>query len=498
MKMKRVAVGMFFTECNQLAGGRLAWVDFERRGLFRGEEMLAGPMPAVLRGMVEVLRERGVEVVPLVKAEATCGGPLTAECWSGLRQMFVEELKKAGPVDGVLMALHGSAVAEDAVDPEGELLGLVKWAVGKEVPVVASLDHHANVTRMMVENAEALVAWETYPHRDAYETGRRGARILVDAMEGKIKPRMAVAKAPVLVSGCNGHTDGLGPFADLMRKAKGLEGVGGVISANMILVHPYLDVPEMGGGGIVVTDGDAGLARELAEELARDYWERRRELEPEVFTPEEAIAAGMKLKEGPVLLVETADCVGGGAAGDSVATFKALLKLAPGEKSVSPVVDFEAAEECHKAGEGATVRLKVGHWLDEQWGEPAEVTGVVERLIDGEFVYDGGFWGGMRVSMGRSALLKVGEARLLIMSIPTYDWKDEQFRAAGVDWRAMRFVVVKNPMNYRLTLRPEAAGEFLLDTPGPTPATLRHVKYERMKRPYFPGDEVGEVVVYES
>ncbi len=496
MKKHRVAVGMFFTECNHLGGVGLTLADFERRGVLRGADVLGPEMPPVLAGAIDVLRERGCEVLPVFKAEATCGGPLTAECWTALRDGFEEELKKVGEVDGVLVALHGSAVADNELDPEGELLDLIRGVVGPTAPIVGTLDHHANVTRLMVAHADALVAWETYPHRDAMETGQRGARILADTLDGKIKPTMAFAKVPVLVSGCNGHTDGPGPFADLMREAKALERQPGVISANMILVHPYLDVPEMGGGGIVITDNNPALARELASGLAKGYWERRAELEPEVFTPEAAIEAGKKLPEGPVLLVETADCVGGGAAGDSVATLKALLKLAPDVPSVSPVVDAMAVKACVIARVGASVKLKLGHHLSPQWGKPLEVIGLVEKLISGRFVYDGGFWAGASTSMGPTALVRVGEARILVMSMATYDWKDEQLRAAGVDWRAMRFVVVKNPMNYRLTLRPEAVGEFLLDTPGPTPATLRHVKYERMKRPYFPADEAGRVVVY--
>lgn len=503
--MHRVAVGMFFTECNHLGGVALALADFERKGVLAGDELLValkrGDAPPVLHGVFEELVRRGKSVVPLVKAEAFCGGPLTAECWKTLRDRMIASFRGAGRIDGVVLAMHGSSVADKSLDPEGELLERVRKAVGPNAVIVATLDHHANVTRKMVENANALVAWETYPHNDTRETGTRGARLLCDTLDRRIRPTMAFAKAPVVVSGCNAQTQWPGPFADLMRASKKLEGRGGVVSANMILAHPYLDVPELGGGAIVITDNDASLARQHAVELAREYWARRFDLEASTHTPSEAIKRGLAVPGGPVLLVETADCIGGGAAGDSVAALAALLRLAPNEKSIAPVVDPDAAAACKRAGVGAEVSLKLGHKLAPQWGSWLPVRGVVERLHDGTFTYDGGIWGGIRSSMGDSAVLRIGETRVLVMSLPTYDWKDEQYRAVGLDWASAKFVVVKNPMNYRLTLAPAAKAVFILDTPGPTPPTLKHVEYERLRRPYFPADTdiaTFEPLVYES
>lgn len=486
--MQRVAVGMFFTECNHLGCIALTLADFERRGLTRGSDMLNSDLPPVLVGITAKLAEREKKIVPLLKAEAICGGPLTASCWDIIREGMIAQLRAAGPVDGVLLAMHGSAVAQNSLDPEGELLEIVRAIVGPSVPIVVTLDHHANITAKMAENSDALLAWETYPHRDSKQTGERGARLLADALDGKCRPTMAVAKVPVMVSGCLGHTDGPGPFADLMRRAKSLEGRDDTLSANMFLVHPYLDTPEMGGGAIVITDNNSSKARTRAEELARSYWEKRHDLEPPTVTPDEAIRRGNLLPSGPVLLVETADCIGGGAAGDSVATLAALLRHAPDADSVSPVIDPEAAHACHARGVGAAIRLKVGHKLAPKWGTPIELEGVVEFLCDGAFTYDGGLWGGNVVSMGKTAVVRRGGVRAILMSIPTYDWSDEQFRAVQIDWRQMRFVVVKNPMNYRLTLEAQSRGAFILDTPGPTPATLRHVQYSRLQRPYFPAD----------
>ena len=126
---------------------------------------------------------------------------------------------------------------------------------------------------------------------------------------------MAMGMVPVISSAGHGSTNDDDPFAELMRFAKSLEGRDGVLSTSLFLIHPYMDVPDMGSGGLVVSDGDIDQAVELAAEIARRYWECRHDLEPDIYPPAEAIARGLEIDGGPVILVETADCCGGGAAG---------------------------------------------------------------------------------------------------------------------------------------------------------------------------------------
>jgi microcystin degradation protein MlrC len=127
--------------------------------------------------------------------------------------------------------------------------------------------------------------------------------------------------------------------------------------------------------------------------------------------------------------------------------------------------------------------------MDTRWGDPLEVSGEVTRLSDGRFVYTGGIWDGVAGEMGASAVFKAGEVQILISSQPTYDWVDEQYRSMEMDAREAKFVVAKNPMNYRMAYGNYAKGVFVLDTPGPTPPTMRHVEFKKVKRPYFPLDE---------
>jgi microcystin degradation protein MlrC len=486
MPAPRIAIGAIFTECNEFGGVPIDLSWFERYELLRGEAILA-VSGGVVGGMLQVLQEREAEPVPLLYASTCPGGPLTADCYAQLKGELLARLRNVLPVDGVLLPLHGAAVVEGTGDLEGDLIQAVRKVVGPAIPIVATLDLHAHITAEMVAHADALVAWETYPHRDAFTTGQRGARLLLDTVAGRCHPTMVMAKVPVITGGVHGSTEGDDPFAQIMRRAKALEQREDVLSTSVILVHPYLDQPDMGSGAVVITDGNPVLAEELAHDLAVEYWARRFDLEADALTPDVAIAQGLQVQGGPVVLVETADCAGGGAAGDSVATLRALLAANVAERSLVYVVDPQAAAHCQQAGLGAPVTLSLGHRLDPRWGEPMVVTGTVTRLGDGRFRYVGGIWDGVEGNMGPSAILTIGAVEVLVMTYATYDWMDEQLRAMDLEPNAAKFIVAKNPMNYRQAY-PDAKAVFVLHTPGPTPATVRHLQFQRLSRPYFPLD----------
>jgi microcystin degradation protein MlrC len=483
----RIAVGGILTECNHLGGIPIDMEAYESTELVRGADMLLATT-SVVGGMLQVLCEAGAEPLPLLFASACAGGPIVDDCYRELRDELLERFDAILPVDGVLLPLHGAALAEGNDDPEGEIIREVRQRVGPDIPIVVTVDLHANITAEMVAEADAILAWETYPHYDQFQTGQRGARLLLDTLAGQCRPTMAMAKVPVITSAVHGSTNDQDPFAELMRYAKSLEERSEVLSTSLLLVHPYMDVAEMGSGGLVITDDDQQLAAELATGIARRYWQRRHDLEPETMVPAVAIRQGLEIEGGPVILVETSDCCGGGAAGDSVATLRALVEADVSDLCYVPVVDPEAAAACHAAGQAAELTLELGHKRDPRWGEPITCTGVVSTLSDGQFIYTGGQWEGHLTHMGPSAVLSVGSIRVLITTRATYDWADEQFRLVELDPARAKFIVAKNPMNYRWAYGKIAAATLVLDTPGPTPATLKHVEFQKLKRPYFPAD----------
>ena len=437
-------------------------------------------------GMLEVLAEREARPVPLLFASTSPGGPLTTECYEALRRDLLAALEAVTPVDAVLLALHGAAVSETVHDIEGDLLAAARALVGPGVPIVATLDLHAHVTEAMVTNADGLVAWETYPHRDSYTTGRRGAALVVNAAVGAVRPTMVMAKVPVLTGAVNGSTEGDGPFADMMRKAKALEARADVLSTSMFLVHPFIDRPGMGSGGLVITDGDTAGARDATVALAEEYWQRRHEFEPAMSTPAEAVRQGLLIDDSPIVLMETADACGGGAAGDSVACIAALANSPPmrcrWRRSWTPRQRPSATPRVapSDAPSRPPARPPLGqpdHHCRHCRGAHRRQVRLRRRHLGGRRRRDGPDGG------------------------PTVGWPADRDRHAShlrVDRRAVRvggrrrdapkFAVVKNPMNYRMVY-PDAPAVIVIDSPGPTPASVRSLPFERMQRPFFPLDD---------
>ena len=487
----QIAIGALLVECNHFGGIPTDLASFQRTQYLRGDEILTLTDGAI-GGFLHTVGQAVLQCtnVPTVAATACPGGLVLDSTYQSIKTDLLTALTTAQQdkgLDGILLALHGSAATVSECDLEGDLLQAVRTAVGPNIPIVATLDLHAHVTQRMLDFSDVLIAWETYPHRDAVETGSRAAQALIDILQGTLQPTMAMGIAPVLVGAINGGTTGDGPFAQTMKYAKSMETRPEVYSTSAFLVHPYLDAPEMGGGGLVITNNAPDLAIQLARDVGEFYWEQRFSLEPTLVTVSEAIKFGQASDE-TVVLVDTADCCGGGAAGDGIEVLPDLIALGEDVASVMPVVDSAAADKCHQAGIGAVVALQLGHQHDRKWGVPLHVSGEVLYLSDGQFTYSGGIWDGCEGNMGPTAVLKIAGVNVCIGSFPTYEWCGEQYSALGLDVTRMKYIVAKNPMNYRMAFGHCCEHFIVLDTKGPTPATCKHLPYSHSLRPAFPWD----------
>jgi microcystin degradation protein MlrC len=486
----RVAIGSIFAESSHFLTTRIDRFYFENTYIYERNDLfkLAGT-DCEIAGALTICERENATVVPLVAARSVSGGPATDDCYAELKQLLLTPLQQALPVDGVILPLHGAMTTLSDDDPEGDLIHAVRQIVGKSVPIIVTLDLHAHVTQKMVEFSDAIIGFTHYPHDDTFTTGERSANLMFKILRGEAHPVMAMAKVPVICSGINGMTFGDAPMAHLTRRARELENDPSILSVSIFHVQPSIDIPGMGSGGLVIADGDLERAESEACKLAEEYWARRQDFEPEIIPVAEAVQRGREIDGGPVLLVDTADCVGGGAAGDSVALLQKLLELEVTEPTFLMVIDPEAALRCAEAGIGQKILLELGYKIDPSWGESIQVEGRVRHLLDGKFRYRGGIYGGTIGDMGLCAVFQVGAMQILMMSRPTYDWLDEQFRAAGLDARDAKFIGVKNPMNYNFAYRDLAKAAFVVDTPGPTPPTLRHMPFKRLARPFFPVDK---------
>jgi len=488
----RIAVGQIASESNHFVSAPCELDFFRKTGYLVEREALFTLLGAdnEVAGMLATLQQAGdVEIIPLLAARANSSGPLSQGCYGILKERLLVPLRAAGPVDGVLLSHHGSMAAEHEDDLEGDISSAVRAIVGPRVPIVMTLDLHGNVTRRMVENTNAILGYEHYPHDDAYTTGVRGSSLLLRAARGEVRPVIGHVKLPLVLTAFNASTADDGPFAGLMQRAKAVERVPGVLSVSLFLVGSYLDMPDMGCSSLVVADGDREWAMQEARALARDFWDQRRAFAVSPLSVAEAVARGRAVDGGPVLLLDTADTTGGGASGDGIGAVKGLLAAGVTDPCLAMVVDPGAVQVCLQHGAGREVSLELGHKLDSRWGTPLQVTGKVLRSLDGHFRYAGGILGGSWASIGPSVVLQVGSIQILIMSYPTYDWADEQYRAADLHPEQAKFVCVKNMMNFRFGYRDIMKGFFVLDLPGPTPADMRSLPFRRIARPVFPLDE---------
>jgi microcystin degradation protein MlrC len=270
----RIAVGGFAQESNSFSPVPGSWAHFGPGQVFTGQEMIQhlGRTRTELGGAFDLAQGWEVELVPLLDARASSSaGPMQNDVFEGIRDELLEWLDRAGPVQGVLLVLHGAMVVEGYEDGTGEVLRAVRAAVGPQIPVVGTLDLHANVTQLMVEQATALVGFHTAPHVDLYETGQRGMRLLIQTVVGHVSPRMGLARLPMILPGEAARTTD-GPLAEVMSQAHALMERPEVLDVSVFSVQPWLDVHDVGCSVLVVTDGDGEVADRYADQLAQAFW----------------------------------------------------------------------------------------------------------------------------------------------------------------------------------------------------------------------------------
>ena len=482
----RIALGGLRFEGNSFSSVYSGLDAFTRVFDSAGESLLSDVMRfnGSERGAMGQFAAAGAEVLPLRSADAGAGGRVKGQAWMTLRDETLDRLASALPVDGVYLALHGAMLAEDEDDPEGSLLAAVRKLVGGGTPIAVSLDLHAHVTGAMVEAADITVGHRLYPHLDAQKTGARAAEILLRTLKGEVRPVIGFSKLAMLNPVTGQCTDpGQGPFADLREQADRLEGQPGVLSVSLFGVQPWLDLPDAGYTALVICDADVALAQKYADELCTAAWARRYEFDHRIWSIEDALEDIRKRGSGQHLLVDAADCVGGGASGRSAAVLEGLLRLAPDLPAGVLFRDPEAVMRANEIGVGQTGLFSAG---DE--GRRAEFEARVEHIFDGDFVFKAGPRAGAKGQLGPSACLAAGAIKIVITTFGAYEFGDEQYAAAGIDCSKLVAVAVKNPMNFRAGF-PDRVAAYVLSTPGETSPDLRRLNWSKKERPFFPMDD---------
>ena len=486
----RIALAGVYQESHSFSPALAALDQFKAGFLLYGDEIpqeLTG-LNHEISGALEAASNQ--EIVPLTYASAgSSGQPIHRETYDRLAGDILDRLREALPVDGVLMAMHGAMASEHHDDATGSLLQSVRDVAGPNVPIVATLDLHANLTRGIARAVDALVGYHTSPHIDQGDTGRRGMELLLQIAAKKVKPELSLRQIPMIVPGENGRTTE-GPFSEVMDRVIRLEQEPGVLAASAYTVQPWLDLPEMGCSVVVVTDGDVRRAESEAEHLAREFWERRKDFMPHLTPVQEAIDLVLADERRPYVFSDSADAPSSGAPGDSTALLKVLLDRDISETALLNIVDPEAVSVVHRAGVGATLQLTVGAAFSSTFYKPVTFAAYVKSLSDGTFRIKGAGFRGVKVRMGRTAVVVSGGIQLVIMEQPVFQWGPELYRSQGLEPMDSKIVVAKSPVAFRAAYGPLAAEIIVPDLPGVCSPNFKLFPWEKLSRPIYPLDDL--------
>lgn len=483
----RVGVVSLMHESNTFAVGGTPLAAFRRDRLLTGEavrEQLAGTHHEG-GGFFDGLTAEGIEAVPVFAAWTMPGGVIEATAAEELTRQLLAAVDAAGPLDGWLVAPHGAAVAEGEPDFDGRWLGRFRELVGSRVPVIGTLDLHANLSEQMVKSADAWFAYRTNPHLDQHARGIDAAKLLARTLRREVKPTTAAA-FPSMVVNIEAQATAESPCRELAAFADDIRRRPGVLAVSVLLGFPYADVPEMGAAVTVTTDGDPELAKRCAEELAGWWWDRRARFEGNLIPVAEAVRRA-SVEPGPVCLLDMGDNVGGGGPADSTVLAHELLR-----QRVAPVFvclnDPDAVAACSTLGAGGTGPLTVGGKSDDRHGEPLTVTGTVRGLFDGVFEeWEPRHGGARRYDQGATAVVESDSGlTLMLTSRRTAPFSLRQLTAFGVDPTRFRALVTKGVHAPVAAYAPVCPTLIRVNTVGATSADLSQFEYRHRRRPLYP------------
>ncbi|WP_433632777.1 M81 family metallopeptidase [Halomicrococcus sp. NG-SE-24] len=503
-----VVVGAFAHETNTFVDNPVSRQDFQDRREHLGDDIaenLRGTETAV-GGVLSVAEEEEVELILTVDAFATPGGVVTEETYefyagkilNGVRQN-VDEL------DGVILPLHGAMVAEHLSDGEGELIRRVREIVGEDVPIVVTLDLHANVSEEMAEHADALLAYETYPHLDKAATGRRGMELLIRSMEDEIEPVVRFECPPMIILQPKAYTEE-GPMVEIMERAREIEQRDGVLKASVLPGFYHADIPEMGVTTPVVTDDDPELALRASRELARLLWTRREQFIEEYPKPPEAIAEAKELvsgfgpEDGPVVMAEFGSNPGGGGAANGTTVLREMLEQDVENAGWAIMHDPESVDACVEAGVRERITETIGGRTDDRHGEPiADIDGYVKAITDGIYRNTGTSHSGKGVQndIGTTVLFQCGRddgINVVLSERRASAFDAEIWRHVGVQPERLDIICIPSLIAFLGDYGPISSEIILVDTPGLSAVNPERFDYSKISRPIYPLDDMDDSV----
>lgn len=477
-------------EANSFAIRPTTLGDFVRHSGDAAAASLVGANSEFTGALTAVDRLGGVPV-PLLYAHAMPGGPLLDEHFDVLvGEVMAAVAAASAPLDALVLCLHGSLAALDGRS-DAHLVAAARRAVGAGVPIALSLDLHANATPDLVADVQVATGYRTNPHVDLADTGARAVHLLAAAMGGALEPALAVVSCPALFADqALRLPDGmLGQVVAAALAALPAAVRAAVVDLSVFPTQPWLDAPGIGFTTVAVAHADRAAAEAAAEAVTAAVWDRRAEFAVDrLLAPSEAVAVARRSGVRPFVLTEAADAPTAGAGGDNPALLAELVAHHRDLDALITIVDSAAVARCWAAGVGADVALVVGSSVDSRWAPPVECEGEVVRLGDGEYRLTGVGYHGMRVSMGRFAVVRCGRVQVLITETPAWSADPGSWRHAGLDPDRCEVLAVRSCSDYLANFPAAAATSVVVDAPGSASPRLEHLPFRRCGRPPYPVD----------
>jgi microcystin degradation protein MlrC len=435
-------------------------------------------------GYLEGALNAGFEIVPLFNVHACPSGMVTRDCFEELVRKMISRITAALPSDGILLDLHGAMVTEDFEDAEAEIVRRVREVVGEIMPVVVTLDLHANISRPLVQHSTVIVGFDTYPHVDMGDRGREAARLIKRVVDGDVQPQQAFVQLPMLTvppMQCTLRE----PMAGIIEQLNALEQRSGILTATIAMGFPFADIACMGVSVLVTSDGDMGLAQTAADEIASWLWDARAALQPDLVTIEKAMEIAEAV-DGLVILADGSDNPGGGAPCDGTVALQAMIDADFQGGIVGLIVDPETVEQAVAVSVGGVIDVCLGGKTDTLHGESVVATVEVLALSDGEYVYGGAMAQGISDTLGPTALLKIGGVQVIVSSLRRQLIDRNMAATVGVDFADFKLLVLKSAVHFRADIGPLAELILDADTPGVHRPDFSCFDYKNVRQDVYP------------
>ncbi len=443
-----------------------------------------------LGAFIDACAARGDEIEVAVNATANPSGRVDADAFETLAGAIVQAVR--GGCDAILLDLHGAMVVQGIDDGEGELLRRIR-AVAPEVPLAMALDLHGNLTHAMVDGADVIVGFKTYPHIDMHETGAHAARLLFDWLDGGARPHVAWAQPPLLSHTLRSAT-GEGSMQRAVEQARQMEAVG-LLAATVFAGFSLADFRDAG-MSIVTVGRDRADAQRAADELARQVWAERDGFVYQSEPLPASVARARRLRSekpgGPLLLLDHGDNVMSGGTCDTTDLLEACLRLGLTRLGVGPLADAATVARAFEAGAGARMRVALGNkvplGLPKAQRPPFDCEMQVHALGDGRFRITGPIYTGETWHMGRTAVLVHDAFTIVVTERPMEPLDLGVFESVGVDPRGFDYLLLKSRMYCRPSFVPISCGLVECDSRGVCSSDYGLFSFTRLRRPIYPLD----------